>query len=189
MILEGGFMTWRMGISRAGVSSAVLASVFAVGCAVEDSPGNGAGAPGGQEAALQQRVDDVLASIPGGHQVSATQIDYDGLRVTFDPDYSPDRLSDKGAFAVSNIACASGWFCIVVRGTRFEFFTCQMWNLSNWTGSAPFNNNQTGHAVARAYNQNLTREVFTNTAPSSGTVDVGPWWHFQPCGGPDLPGP
>ena len=140
---------------------------------------------GAQAASLQERVDDVLASIPGGHQVSATQIDYDGLIVTFEPNYSPETA----AFASASVTCSDGWFCIVVRGTTFRFFTCRMWNLSNWLGNAPFNNNQTPGTVARAYNRDLTREVWNNTAKKSGTVDVTPWWHFQPCGGPDLPGP
>jgi hypothetical protein len=135
--------------------------------------------PGAQAASLQQRVDDVLASLPGGHQVSATKIDYDGLIVTFDPKYS----LEKSAFApaAASISCPEGFFCIVVGGTRFNFFECRMWNLTNWLGDAPFNNNQTGHAVARAYDKKFEKEVFTNTAKSSGTVNVGPWWHFKPC--------
>jgi hypothetical protein len=165
--------------------SALLASSFVVGCAVEGNPKNGAGDQGAQDTDLQQRVDDVLASIPGGHQVSATEIDYDGLTVTFDPNYS----AEKSAVAPESIICTDGWFCIVVRGTTFSFFKCQMWDLSNWFNDAPFNNNQTPNTVARAYDQNFTREVWNNTAKKEDTVDVGPWWHFQPCGGPDLPGP
>jgi hypothetical protein len=143
--------------------------------------------PATQAAKLKRRVDDVLASIPGGHQVSTTEIDYDGLIVTLDPTYSSEKA--VSAPALASISCSEGSFCIVVGGTRFNFFECKMWNLTNWLGDAPFNNNQTGHAVARAYNKDLTREVFANTAKSAGTVNVDSWWHFQPCGGPDLPGP
>jgi hypothetical protein len=49
-------------------------------------------------------------------------------------------------------------------------------DLSSWFGVSPFNNNQTDHVTARAYNQDFSAEVFTNTATSSGSVDVGPWW-------------
>ena len=155
---------------------ALLASTFVVGCAVEDRPKNGAGDPGAQDADLQQRVDDVLASIPGGHQVSATELDYDGLTVTFDPKYS----ADKSAFAPASVICSDGWFCIVVQGTTFSFFKCQMWDLSNWLNNAPFNNNQTPGTVARAYDQNFN-QIWSNTAKFSGTVNVTPWWHFKPC--------
>lgn len=171
-------MTGRMRISRAGLLGTLLASSFVVGCAIEDSPKNGAGGPGAraQDADLQQRVDDVLASIPGGHQVSATEIDYDGLTVTFDATYS----AEKSAFAPTSVICSDGWFCIVVQGTTFSFFKCQMWDLSNWLNNAPFNNNQTPGTVARAYDQNFN-QIWTNTAKSSGTVNVTPWWHFKPC--------
>ena len=156
--------------------SALLASSFVVGCAVEDNPKNGAGDPGAQDTDLQQRVDDVLVAIPGGHQVSATEIDYDGLTVTFDPNYS----AEKSAVAPESLICTDGWFCIVVRGTTFSFFKCQMWDLSNWLNDAPFNNNQSQGTVARAYDQNFN-QVWTNTARSWGLVNVNPWWHFKPC--------
>jgi hypothetical protein len=169
-------MTVRMPISRAGFVGMLLASSFVVGCAMEDSPKNVADDPGTQDADLQQRVDDVLASIPGGHQVSATEIDYDGLTVTFDPKHS----EEESAVAAESISCSDGWFCIIVQGTRFNFFKCQMWDLSNWFGNAQFNNNQTPGTVARAYNQNFN-PIWSNTAKSSGTVDVTPWWHFKPC--------
>jgi hypothetical protein len=144
---------------------------------MEDGARPGAGDPGAVNADVQQRVDDVLASIPGGHQVSATEIDYDGLTVTVDPNYS----ANQSAVAPANISCGVGHFCIVVSGTAFDFFTCTTWDLSNWFGSSPFNNNQTGHVTARAWNQDFSQVVFSNTAPSSGTVDVTPWWHFRPC--------
>lgn len=129
-----------------------------------------------QAANLQQRVDDVLAAIPGGRQVSATEISYDGLTATFDPLYS----AEKSAFTPASVSCSDGWFCIIVQGTSFAFFKCQMWDLSNWLNNAPFNNNQTPGTVARAYDQNFN-QIWSNTAKSSGTVNVTPWWHFKPC--------
>jgi hypothetical protein len=154
---------------------ALLASFFVIGCAVEDSPGNG---PGSQAASLQQRVDDVLADIPGGHQVSATEIDYDGLTVIVDPTYS----AETEAFTAASVSCDEGWFCIVVRGTKFNFFKCQTWDLSNWTGNAPFNNNQTPGTVARAFDSGGKGQVWSDVAKHhDGTANVTPWWHFKPC--------
>ena len=174
-------MMGNMLVCRAGLLGALTASSLVVGCAADPPTPGGEpadGAPAARDPELQARVDEVLASIPGGRQVSATEVDYPGLTVTVDPAFS--AASPAASLQASSIACASGHFCINVRGTAFDFYTCTMWDLSNWFGLSPFNNNQTNHAVARAYNQSWV-EVFTNTAVSSGSVDVGPWYHFKPC--------
>jgi hypothetical protein len=202
--VEGeGIMTKRMCASRSGLVGALLASSFVIGCVLEDEPENDPGvldpsadglsvdqfreqalASGltvDQAANLQERVDDVLAEIPGGHQISATELSYDGLNVTFDPLYSPERA----AVGPAAIGCNHQWFCIVVAGTRFEFFECKTWSLSNWLGNAPFNNNQTTGTVARAYGRKsdgtIGSQVWSNRAKSSGTANVTPWWFFRPC--------
>jgi hypothetical protein len=33
---------------------------------------------------------------------------------------------------------------------------------------------------ARAHDQNFN-QIWSNTAKSSGAVNVTPWWHFKPC--------
>lgn len=129
-----------------------------------------------QAADLQKRVDEVLAAIPGGKQVSATEVRYDGLNVTVDPTFS-----EESPRTVDAISCRELYFCIDVRGTRFDFLTCQKWSLSNWWGLSPFNNNQTSGTVARAYAQDGTTVVWSHKAKGSGSVDVGPWWYFKPC--------
>ncbi|GAB3992488.1 hypothetical protein GCM10029992_01550 [Glycomyces albus] len=111
---------------------------------------------------------------PRGTQVSATEIEYDGLDVTVDPLYSE---SDFGTTAIS---CDHGWFCIDVRGTRFEFYTCKTWSLSDWWGNSPFNNNQTSGTLAQAWDNNGNR-VFAHIAKGSGTENVFDWWWFRPC--------
>jgi hypothetical protein len=169
-------MTARMRFSRLGLMGGLAAASFVVGCAAEDGAATGAGDPAPPTTELQRRVDDVLASIPGGQQVSATEIDYDGLTVTFDPSY----VANQPALSPASIACSNGWFCINVQGTAFAFFKCQMWDLSNWLNNAPFNNNQTPGTVARAYDNNFN-QIWSNTAKASGTVNVTPWWHFKPC--------
>jgi hypothetical protein len=125
---------------------------------------------------VQKRVDEVLAAIPGGKQVSATEVKYDGLNVTIDPLYSP-----TSSRSVNAINCSEYYFCIIVRGNRFEFYACKKWSLTNWWGRAEFNNNQSGGTVARAYGQDATTEVFTHTAKGAGSIDVFSWWYFKPC--------
>lgn len=129
-----------------------------------------------QAETLQHRVDAILATIPGGRQISATEIRYDGLNVTFDPRWT----GTDSAVTPSAIACDHLWFCIFVRGVIFKFYTCKMWDLTNWWGNSEFNNNQTSGTIARAYDQDYV-EVWSHSAKGSGTVDVGPWWHFKPC--------
>ncbi|MCU7722558.1 hypothetical protein ODJ79_02410 [Actinoplanes sp. KI2] len=135
-------------------------------------PGSGAA----QAGSVQQRVDAVLAAIPGGRQVSPTKIQYDGLVVTVDPRSD----ATTRAYAPSDIICSPGWFCIIVRGTTFSFYACKYWDLSNWWGSSPFKNNQTKGTVFRAYDNDYN-QVWSNTAYSDGYVDVTPWWHLKPC--------
>lgn len=129
-----------------------------------------------QAADLQRRVDEVLAAIPGGKQVSATEVKYDGLNVYVDP-----LFSEKSSGAVNAITCSSGWFCIHVRGTEFAFYTCKRWSLSNWWGLSPYNNNQTTGTIARAYAQDGSTVVFSHRAKGSGEIEVSPWWYFRPC--------
>ncbi|HEV7934195.1 MAG TPA: hypothetical protein VGP70_18040 [Actinomadura sp.] len=129
-----------------------------------------------QAGSLQQRVDAVLAAIPGGRQVSPTEIKYDGLVVTVDPRAD----STTRAYSPSDIICTPGWFCIIVRGTTFSFTTCKYWDLTDWLGNSPFKNNQTSGTVFRAYDNNYN-QVWSNTAYSDGYVDVTRWWHIKPC--------
>ncbi len=129
-----------------------------------------------QATMLQQRVDEVLAGIPGGRQVSPTEVRYDGLTVTF------DGLLSKGtqAQAAGGILCSVGWFCIDVRGVRFDFFKCKDWALFDWWGDSPYKNNQTYGTVARFYDQNW-KQIWNSTAYAYGNVDVTPFWFFRPC--------
>ena len=157
---------------------AMLAGSASAASAASATPDFGAqsraaGLSAAQSQSLQKRVDSVLAAIPGGRQVSSTEVRYDGLTVTFDP------RSDNNARSLA-ISCSYGYFCITVNGTAFSFYTCQTWNLSNWTGNAPYNNNQTRGTVARAYGSS-GGQVWSSTAPASGTVNVTPWWSFKPC--------
>lgn len=174
-------LSWRRGLAVASaiavfIAGLALAGVSAQAAEPEDFKAQAiaSGLTAAQADALQARVDDVLANVPGGTQVSPTEIEYDGLNATVDPLYSDSSI---GANAIS---CDHGWFCIDVRGTRFEFYTCQTWNLSDWWGNSPFNNNQTWGTVARAYGQNGNL-VWSNVAKDSGTVNVYPWWSFRPC--------
>ncbi|WP_406172855.1 hypothetical protein [Streptomyces sp. NBC_00996] len=126
-----------------------------------------------QATKLQQRVDAVLAGHPGGRQVSATQVKYDGLNVTVDP-------SGKNSTKSADLNCAYGHLCMTVRGTNFDFYKCQTWTVSNWTGDGPFNNNQTPGTVAKFYNQDGSVR-WTSTAYQSGTSTWDPIYSLRPC--------
>ncbi|MBY8871333.1 hypothetical protein K7640_05690 [Micromonospora sp. PLK6-60] len=125
---------------------------------------------------LQQRVDKVLTDRPGGRQVSATEVRYDGLIVTVDPRYDGTNKT----IGTQAVICSAGYFCIVVRDKTFSFYKCQMWDLTDWWGSSPFNNAQTSGTVFRAYDKNYN-QVWSHTAKGTGSVDVTPWWHLKPC--------
>lgn len=175
-------LSWRRGLTVFSAIAAVIAGLALAGgsaqaASEQDEFRSQAIASGLSEAQaddLQDRIDEVLTELPGGTQVSATEIEYDGLDVTVDPLYSE---SDFGTTAIS---CDHGWFCIDVRGTRFEFYTCKTWSLSDWWGNSPFNNNQTSGTLAQAWDNNGNR-VFAHIAKGSGTENVFDWWWFRPC--------
>ncbi|HET6530917.1 MAG TPA: hypothetical protein VFH03_09940 [Actinoplanes sp.] len=127
------------------------------------------------DAALQQRVDSVLAAIPGGTQVSATEIRYDGLTVTF------SRTTADAPTAMGQPPdCRYGWLCFLVRGTKFEFYTCKTWDLKNWLGLAPYSNNQTPLTTSYAYDNNW-KQRWRSVAGDAGEVNVNPWYHLKVC--------
>jgi hypothetical protein len=113
----------------------------------------------------QQVADQVLAGNPKPLQVSADKVTYDGLTVTAAPD---------------GLACGYGHLCMIVKGQKFDFYKCQTWTLSNWTGDGPFTNNQTPGTVAKFYNKDGSVR-WTSTAYQAGTATWDPIWSLRPC--------
>lgn len=120
---------------------------------------------------LQQTADQVLAGHPKARHVSADRIEYDGLNVTAAP---------KGKVTAQDLACGYGHLCMVVNGTKFDFYKCQTWTVQNWTGNGPFTNNQTPGTVARFYNQDGSVR-WTSTAYQAGTATWDPIYSLRPC--------
>ena len=152
-----------------------LAGVLVAATALLAVSAGPASAAPARDTALQQRVNSVLTSIPGGTQVSATEIQYDGLTVTF------STAAAQGDVSALAIACDYGHLCFLVNGvTKFDFYTCKTWDLSNWLGSAPFTNNQTTGTTAYAYDSSWTQR-WSSTAYQDGTANVNPWYHLTVC--------
>ncbi|WP_395572111.1 hypothetical protein [Streptomyces sp. BK79] len=120
--------------------------------------------------ALQRAADEVLAGKPKPLQVTADAVKYEGLTVTEAP-----RTK-----AAQDLACDYGHLCMVVKGTKFDFYRCQTWNVHNWTGDGPFTNNQTRGTVAKFYNQDGSVR-WTSTAYQAGTATWDPIWSLRPC--------
>ncbi|MFF9111794.1 hypothetical protein ACF1AY_30595 [Streptomyces sp. NPDC014776] len=128
--------------------------------------------PGGTRVtSLRQTADQILAGHPEPLKVTADQVRYDGLTVTAAP---------RGGAALKDLACDYGHLCMVVRGTKFDFYKCQTWNVTNWTGDGPFTNNQTPGTVARFFNQDGSVR-WTSTAYEAGTATWDPIWSLRPC--------
>ncbi|MER6417402.1 hypothetical protein [Streptomyces sp. NPDC001137] len=120
---------------------------------------------------LQQTADQVLAGHPKALKSTAEKVEYDGLTLTRAP---------KGKLGAQDLACGYGHLCMVVRGTKFDFYKCQTWTVSNWTGDGPFTNNQTPGTVAKFYNQDGSVR-WTSTAYEAGTATWDPIWSLRPC--------
>jgi hypothetical protein len=145
-----------------GASALVAASTVAA--TADDAPG------GTRVTALQQAADEVLADNPKPLHVTADAVKYEGLTVTEAP-------RTKGA---QDLACGYGHLCMIVNGTKFDFYKCQTWNLTNWTGDGPFTNNQTPGTVAKFFNKDGSVR-WTSTAYQAGTATWDPIWSLRPC--------
>lgn len=120
-------------------------------------------------------VQATVASVMGadvaarGRQVDAKTMDYNGFTAT-------------KAVPGAQLTCRYLYLCMDVRGTVFNFTTCQLWSVSNWYGTGPWINNQTSGTVARYYGASGNELVsMRSTAYSSGTADWGPVYSLRPC--------
>ncbi|KPI04332.1 hypothetical protein OK074_4649 [Actinobacteria bacterium OK074] len=120
---------------------------------------------------LQQAADQVLTGNQKPLKVTSDKVSYDGLNVTAAP---------TGKVTAQDLACGYGHLCMVVNGTKFDFYKCQTWTVSNWTGNGPFTNNQTPGTVARFYNQDGSVR-WTSTAYQAGTATWDPIYSLRPC--------
>jgi hypothetical protein len=119
---------------------------------------------------LERAADQVLADRHQPLSVSADAVRYEGLTVT-------DAPKTKAA---QDLACDYGHLCMIVNGTKFDFYKCQTWNLTNWTGNGPFTNNQTPGTVAKFFNRDGSVR-WTSTAYQAGTATWDPIWSLRPC--------
>ncbi|GAA4997999.1 hypothetical protein [Streptomyces hyderabadensis] len=146
------------------LAATALAAGSTVAATAADDPG------GTRVTGLQQKADQVLADAPQLLRVTADAVEYRGLTVTEAP-------VTKGA---QDLACGYGHLCMVVNGTKFDFYKCQTWNLTNWTGDGPFTNNQTPGTVAKFFNRDGSVR-WTSTAYEAGTATWDPIWSLRPC--------
>ncbi|CAL9483824.1 hypothetical protein [Streptomyces sp. enrichment culture] len=146
------------------LAATALAAGSTVAATAVDDPG------GTRVTGLQQKADQVLADAPQPLRVTADAVEYRGLTVTEAP-------ATKGA---QDLACGYGHLCMVVNGTKFDFYKCQTWNLTNWTGDGPFTNNQTPGTVAKFFNRDGSVR-WTSTAYEAGTATWDPIWSLRPC--------
>jgi hypothetical protein len=148
-------------------ATALLAgsTVAATAATAPDSP------DGTRVTSLQQTAAEVLGKDQKALSVSADKVAYDGLSVTEAP---------KGDLGAQDLACDYGHLCMIVKGTKFDFYKCQTWTVSNWTGDGPFTNNQTPGTVARFYNKDGS-ERWSSTAYQAGTATWDPIYSLRPC--------
>ncbi|MDN3271004.1 hypothetical protein [Streptomyces sp. MA15] len=129
------------------------------------------GEDGTRVTALRKAAERVVGTDAKPREVTADAVRYDGLTVTAAP---------RGEASTKALSCGYGHLCMVVNGTKFDFYTCRTWKLSNWTGDGPFTNNQTPGTVARFYNKDGSVR-WTSTAYESGTATWDPIWYLRPC--------
>ncbi|MFG3075553.1 hypothetical protein [Streptomyces sp. NPDC048225] len=146
------------------LAATALAASSTVAATADDSP------DGTRVTGLQQKAERVLADSPAPRRVTADAVEYEGLTVT-------DAPRTRSA---QDLACDYGHLCMIVNGTKFDFYRCQTWNLTNWTGNGPFTNNQTPGTVAKFFNRDGSVR-WTSTAYQAGTATWDPIWSLRPC--------
>ncbi|MCX5060920.1 MULTISPECIES: hypothetical protein [unclassified Streptomyces] len=147
------------------VAATALLAGSTVAATAADSP------DGTRVTGIQQTADQVLAGHPKALKVSANEVRYDGLNVTRAP---------KNKLGAQDLDCGYGHLCMIVKGTKFDFYKCQTWNVTNWTGDGPFTNNQTPGTVAKFYNQDGSVR-WTSTAYEAGRATWDPIYSLRPC--------
>jgi hypothetical protein len=145
----------------------LAASALVAGSSVAATAADPAGA---RVTGLQRAADRVLADRHQPLSVSADAVRYEGLTVTEAPKTK----------AAQDLACGYGHLCMVVNGTKFDFYKCQTWNVTNWSGNGPFTNNQTPGTVAKFFNKDGSVR-WTSTAYQAGTATWDPIWSLRPC--------
>ncbi|MDN3024519.1 hypothetical protein [Streptomyces sp. S.PB5] len=154
------------------VAATALLAGSTVAATAAAGPTGGYHPDGTRVTSLQRTAAEVLGKDQRAPlSVSADKVTYDGLAVTKAP---------KGDFSAQDLACDYGHLCMIVKGTKFDFYKCQKWNLTNWTGDGPFTNNQTTGTVAKFYNQDGSVR-WTSTAYQAGTATWDPIYSLRPC--------
>ncbi|MCX5293455.1 hypothetical protein [Streptomyces sp. NBC_00183] len=147
------------------VAATALLAGSTVAATAADSP------DGTRVTGIQQTADQVLAGHPQALKVTANEVKYDGMTATRAP---------KGKLGAQDLDCAYGHLCMVVKNTKFDYYKCQTWTVSNWTGDGPFTNNQTPGTVAKFYNQDGSVR-WTSTAYEAGRATWDPIYSLRPC--------
>ncbi|MEZ7007036.1 hypothetical protein [Streptomyces sp. AD55] len=145
----------------------VVAVALLAGTSVTASAADPAGT---RVTGLQEAAEQVVGNDRMPLEVTADAVRYDGLTVTTAPEGN----------SVKALACDYGHLCMLVNGQKFDFYKCQTWKLTNWTGNGPFTNNQTPGTVAKFYNQDGSVR-WTSTAYQAGTATWDPIWSLRPC--------
>ncbi|GAA4809789.1 hypothetical protein [Streptomyces ziwulingensis] len=156
-----------MNILKSAVTLVAGAAALIAGTTVAATAADPAGL---RAASLRQAADKVLADRHQPLSVSADAVRYEGLTVT-------DAPRTKAA---QDLACAYGHLCMIVNGTKFDFYKCQTWNVTNWSGNGPFTNNQTSGTVAKFNNKDGSVR-WTSRAYQAGTATWDPIWSVRPC--------
>ncbi|MFH7599696.1 hypothetical protein WDV06_32040 [Streptomyces racemochromogenes] len=137
-----------------------------------------AGLSAAQAAALQQRVDSVLASDPQARQTSANKLSIAGGDLVL---RAPGQSETRDLAAPGQaLDCANGHLCIRDGlGNNYDYYYCGYYDFGG-VGDGTFNNNQSSGTRARFYNQNGS-ERWSNVAKDSGTASWTPVYHIRPC--------
>ncbi|MER5700335.1 hypothetical protein ABT023_00015 [Micromonospora sp. NPDC002296] len=108
-----------------------------------------------------------------------------GMGATANPTISPS-VSTLGVAPGDTYICPSGYFCAQVWAGLvwkvFFLYTCQIYDVYNWTGTGYWRNNQSSGAPTPYLlgSQGIPIRVLPKS-PSSGSADWDPVYSISPC--------
>ncbi|MGY4910105.1 hypothetical protein [Micromonospora aurantiaca (nom. illeg.)] len=135
--------------------------------------------------AIQQIELAAPPAVEAGGVLVTTPAAPGGIGITATPTISPS-VTTKNVAPGGTYTCSSGYFCAQVwAGSAWKVFflyTCQIYDLNNWTGTGYWRNRQSSGAPNPYLlgSQGIPIHVLAKS-PSSGSVDWGPVYSISPC--------
>ncbi|WP_405061716.1 hypothetical protein OG474_08710 [Kribbella sp. NBC_01505] len=117
---------------------------------------------------IQAEVNAILADGPGGRQISPDTVQYDGYTVT------------ARTVGAKLAACRYGHLCVYTPSRTFDYYQCDIYPVTGYTGNGSYVNNQTSGTMTTFLRSNYSIYI-ASIAYSSGNANWDPVYYVNVC--------